>query len=388
MSNSDTVAEVQTSDAWAAVASLALGTFALVTSELLPIGLLPKIAADLHVAPGIAGLSVTGPGLMAALAAPILVGGFGGLDRRILLLLLAATLVISNTLVALAPSVMVLLLGRIILGIGVGGFWAVGAAAAGRLAPSASGRATALVFAGISGGTVIGLPLAAFLGGLFGWRFAFIGAAILSGLSLLAQGILIPKLPASPAPNLRALPAFVRQRQVVVALSAVALVIIGQFIAYTYIATYLGNAGAGQGMLSGVLLAYGAAGLLGNTLSGEFAQRSPHRLLGLIGLLLGVLLLLAPLAAGWITLAVAVVVVWGFAFGGVPVTLQIYMFKAAPGSPDAAGAVFVSTFQVALAAGAWFGGVVFDYAGLNPVLWVGGAVVLAMALVVGLFASL
>ena len=366
---------------WLAVLSLSLGTFALVTSELLPIGLLPKIAADLGVGEGTAGLSVTAPGIVAAIATPLLVTGSGRLDRRVLVLLLSLVLLASNLIVAVSTTLPILLAGRTLLGIGVGGFWAIGAAIAGRLAPAAGGRATALVFAGISGGTVIGLPAGTYLSSVFGWRGAFLAAAGLCALCIIAQGILIPKLPPQGSVSLRALPAFIRSPRVRLGLVLVALAISGQFAAYTYIVPYLKAAGANQAAISGALLGYGVAGLVGNQLAGEFAQRSVQTLLAAIGFVLGVTMLVAAALGHTPIPAIAMVLLWGFAFGGVPVTLQIYMFKAAPDSQESAGAVFVSTFQFALAVGAWIGGIAVDSAGLSAAILFGGAIVLGMGAV-------
>jgi hypothetical protein len=114
--------------AWLAVLSVGIGAFALVTTEFLPVGLLPAIAADLGITKGVAGLMVTIPGLIAAFAAIFVTVGSGRIDRRVVIWSLMGLLVVSNLLVALAPSFAVVLLGRALLGIGVGGFWAIGGA--------------------------------------------------------------------------------------------------------------------------------------------------------------------------------------------------------------------------------------------------------------------
>ena len=143
-----------TLSAWLAVLSVAIGAFALVTTEFLPVGLLPAIARDLGITDGQAGLMVTMPGLLAALAAPAVTVGAGRLDRRYVLLGLITLLLISNLAVAFSDSFITLLIGRLLLGIGVGGFWVIGVAVGPRLMPWAAVRATSLVFAGVSLGTV------------------------------------------------------------------------------------------------------------------------------------------------------------------------------------------------------------------------------------------
>ena len=152
---------------WLAVLSVGIGAFALVTSEFLPVGLLPAMAAELAISKGQAGLMITTPGIVAAFAAIFVTVGSGRLDRRIVLLALTALLVASNLLVALAPSYGWILLGRALLGVGVGGFWAIGSAIGPRLvAPQHASRAMSIIFAGVSLGTVAGVPAGALLGEL------------------------------------------------------------------------------------------------------------------------------------------------------------------------------------------------------------------------------
>ncbi len=126
-----------TRSAWLAVLSVAVGSFALVTTEFLPVGLLPSIAAELKVTEGLAGMMVTIPGIVAAFAAILVTIGVGKADRRYVIWALTATLIVSNLLVALSDSFAVILFGRALLGIGVGGFWAIGGALGNRLVPPA-----------------------------------------------------------------------------------------------------------------------------------------------------------------------------------------------------------------------------------------------------------
>jgi predicted MFS family arabinose efflux permease len=160
--------------AWWAVSSIAAGTFAFVTTEFLPVGLLSEVAESLKVSSGTAGLMVTVPGLAAAVAAPLLSVAAGRTDRRIVLLALTTMLIASNFIVALASSFGALLIGRFFLGIGVGGFWTFAVGIGRQLVREQSrARATAVILAGISVRTVCGVPAGATIGGLAGWRVAF-----------------------------------------------------------------------------------------------------------------------------------------------------------------------------------------------------------------------
>ncbi|EXE30773.1 MFS transporter, partial [Acinetobacter baumannii] len=139
-----------TQGSWFAILAVAIAAFALVTSEFLPVGVLNSVAADLHISVGTAGLIITVPGIMAAIAAPLLPVSVKQLDRRYVLILLTAIMVIANTITAFAENFHVLLLSRLILGISIGGFWATAIALSGKLAPAnlPIAKATAVVMAG------------------------------------------------------------------------------------------------------------------------------------------------------------------------------------------------------------------------------------------------
>ena len=111
---------------WPAVGAVTLGAFALITMEFLPIGLLPEIADSLGISEGTAGLTVTAPGLAAALAAPAVVVRLASWDRRRVLLGLALLLVVSAAVGASAQGLAQMLVARVLLGVGIGGFWAIG----------------------------------------------------------------------------------------------------------------------------------------------------------------------------------------------------------------------------------------------------------------------
>jgi predicted MFS family arabinose efflux permease len=150
---------------------------------------------------------VTVPGLVAAAAAPAAASFARGVDRRILLLVLSALIVGADLIVANATSFRMALAGRTLLGLCVGGFWAFAVAAGRRLVPDAAGdRATAIVLAGISAGTVLGVPLATAIGNAAGWRNAFRLVALLALAIGAAQLFLLPRLPGSVSGSPRASP--------------------------------------------------------------------------------------------------------------------------------------------------------------------------------------
>ncbi|MEU3521974.1 MFS transporter [Streptomyces sp. NPDC006654] len=356
-------------------------SFVLVLSEFLPIALLPAISDSLHVATGTAGLLVVVPGLTAAVAAPLLTVASGRLDRRHVLLALAALITLSDALAALASSMPVMIVARLLLGLGVGGFWAMGAGVGSRLVPPAdTGRATSLITAGISAGTVISLPLGAFIGHLAGWRTAFVSAAVASLLSLLFLSAVLPALKTTEAVSLGTLGEALRRPPVVFALLATAVVFFGHFTAYTYITPYLQQyAHFSPGGVTAVLLGYGLAGLAGNFLAGLVSGKSLRVITAVTALLLSAAVLLLTVLTTTVGV-VLLILLWGAAFGAVPLIAQVRVIRAFPQAPDASLALLVTASQTFLAIGSLTGGVLTDRHGATAAFAFGAVVVLLSAL--------
>jgi predicted MFS family arabinose efflux permease len=377
-----------TAPAWLAVASLAISTFASVTTEFLPIGLLTNVAASLHVSEGAAGLMITMPGVMAALTGPLLIVAAGRLDRRIVLLVLSCILVASNVLAALAPNLATMLVARVLLGLVVGGFWTFAPGATGYLVPPAlQTRAMSYVLAGISMATIAGVPAGALLGNLAGWRSAFAASAAVAVAVLLLQVRVLPPMPAARAIRPRELLAPLAHRGARLGLIVALLLVGGHFVGYTYLRPMLhGVFGLAPQDITTLLLVYGVAGFAGTFAGGQLVMRSVRgtalAAAGLIALvLLGSALAATGMHAGLPAGALAVLA-WGAAFGLVPVAMTTWMLTALPGSPEAGQALLVSFFQVAIATGAFVGGVVVDGAGIASVLLLGGVLAALAALLI------
>ncbi|MBB4931757.1 putative MFS family arabinose efflux permease [Lipingzhangella halophila] len=361
---------------WMAVCAVTLGIFTLMTTELVPVGLLRPIGASLAVSDGAAGLMVTGPGLVAAVSAPVTIVVLGRTDRRVVLALLLGVLVAANLTSALAPHFAVLLAARLLVGVSIGGFWAIAGSLALRLvAERHVARATSIIFGGVAAASVLGVPLATVLGDLAGWRTAFAG---LGALGLVAVGlllILVPRLPASEPIRFGELPSLVRTNVGVRAgIVLTVLLVTGHFTAFTYVRPLLSDvSGVAAGLVGGLLLGYGAVGIAGNFLAGAGAGRDARRTVLWIAVLLSAALPVfalvgtTPLGGG------AALLLWGMAYGGVSVGLQSWMIATAPRAAEAATALFVCAFNAAIAFGALFGGLVVDTLDVPAAPWAGTA---------------
>lgn len=352
--------------AWGVVVSLALGVFGLVTAEFLPASLLTPLAQDLGVTEGTAGQAVTATAVVGAIAAPTMAIVTKRLDRRLVMWGLTVLLILSNLLAAFASSLPVLLIARIMLGISLGGFWSMSAAMAMRLVPMRlMPRAMSIILTGVSVATVCAAPVGAYVGDIWGWRTAFMIAAVVGALALLVQIATLPKLPPAGVASFRTLLEVIKRPLIRVALLVVLLVASGHFAGFTYVRPFLEKVPALDiETISLVLLAYGIGGFFGN-FAGEFmAERSLKTAVGLAPLLIAVAALLLLTIGASPAVAAIAVAAWGFAFGAVPVGLQTWLVRAAPDQAESAGGLMVATFQVAIALGAVFGGLLVDNAGV------------------------
>jgi predicted MFS family arabinose efflux permease len=381
-----TVAESATPvRAWLAVGTVALAASVFVTTEFLPVGLLTHVARTFGVTAGDAGLMVTGPGLVASLAAPSVTIAVRHADRRLVLCALTALLAASDLLAAVAPSFPILLIARLLFGVGLGGFWAIGAGLGARLVAERSvGQATAIIFAGVSIGTLLGVPAGALIANLADWRTAFYAALDLSALSLVGLVVLLPPLRVESRVTVRDLFAILETRTGRVSLAAMTLALSAQFATYTYISPFLqGVSGFAGKTIPAILLAYTTVGVAGNFLAGAMASRNLRlTLLASIVLLMGAVWLL-PFTAGWAPGSIALLTVWGLAYGGMPVALQLTMARAAGRAPEGGSALFVANYQASIALGSLLGGQLVDRLGLATDMRLGALLAAAALALLG-----
>lgn len=374
----------RTEPAWGAVVSLALGVFGLVTAEFLPASLLTPMARDLGVSEGVAGQAVTATAIVAAIAAPTMAIMTRRMDRRLVMWMLTVFLILSNLLATFASSLTVLLLARVVLGVALGGFWAMSAAMALRLVPMRlMPRAMSIILTGVSLATVTAAPVGAYVGDIWGWRTAFMMATVVAALALLVQVATIPKLRPVGVASFRTLLEVLERPSIRVALLVVLLVASGHFAGFTYVRPFLEKVPAFDiQTISLVLLAYGVGGFFGNLAGGFMAERSLKTAVALAPLLIALAAISLLVMGASAPVSAAAVAVWGFAFGAVPVGLQTWLVREAPDQAESAGGLMVATFQVAIAMGAVFGGLLVDHAGVASAFAYCGAATLLAALTV------
>lgn len=368
---------------WWAVVAVMIGIFLLVTAEQLPIGLLSQVATSMGVMPGVAGLMVTVPGVVAAFSAPLLPVAVGRLDRRIMLTVLMLVMVAGSVLSSLASSFALLLAARVLVGLSIGGFWAVAGSIAPRLVPEDQvPKAMTMIFGGVAAASVLGVPLGTLLGDLSNWRVAFGALGGFSLLTALALWCWLPPLPPREPVRLRILAQQFSNRGVRVAVLTTAFVVVGHFAAYTFISPILQEiSGIPQRHVSSLLLLYGAAGIVGNILAGMFAGRHPYRAVLAIPSLLVIVVAIFPLLGIQPNSGVMLLMVWGAVFGSVSVSIQTWILRTAPNT-EAATALMAFTFNMSIGLGAMLGGRIVDGTSLPIAMWAASGLFLLGALLV------
>ncbi|MGO4713481.1 MFS transporter [Bradyrhizobium sp. 2TAF24] len=369
--------------AWAAVVSMALGVFSLVTAEFLPASLLTPMAADLRISEGVAGQAVTVTAVVALVTSLLISAATRRVDRRHVLLAFSVLLIVSNLLVAFAPGLTFLLLGRVLLGIALGGFWTMSAAVAMRLVPEPLvPRALSMIFTGVSAATILAAPVGSYLGEIIGWRNVFLITLVLGVVTLVVQLATLPSMAPSGLTRLRTLVDVLMRPGIGLGMLAAMLVFTGHFAFFTYIRPFLETVtGAGIGAVSAILLGFGIANFLGTWLAGPMLERSLRLTLIAMPLLMGVLgislVALASPAADAVMVAL-----WGLAFGAVPVAWSTWLTRTVPDQAESAGGLLVAAVQLAIAIGAAAGGMLYDFSGTSGVFSASSLVLLVAGLII------
>jgi DHA1 family inner membrane transport protein len=343
-----------------AVLALAMGGFAIGTTEFMVMGLLPQVAEGVDVSIPTAGHLISAYAVGVVVGAPVLAFFGARLPRRGLLLALMAAYAGANALSAVAGSYGLLLFARFLCGVPHGAFFGVASLVAARLAPRGrEGRAVATVMIGLSVANVVGVPVATWLGQAVGWRAAF---WVATALAVLTAALVTTFLPASPgnadATGRRELRLFA-EPQAWLTLLAGAIGFGGMFALYSYIAEVVTKVGGlAEGAVPVFLLAFGLGMVAGTWVAGALADWSVFRSLLGSSLAMAVLLLLYAVLAptGWWALVPAFLV--AVSSSVLVVNLQLRLMSVAGDAQTLGAAMNHSSLNIGNAVGAWVGGLV------------------------------
>ncbi|NKN35262.1 MFS transporter [Agrobacterium sp. a22-2] len=354
---------------WLAVLSMAATSFALVSAEFMPAGLLTPMARDLGVSEGMAGQVVTATASVGAVTAILSNVLIGRLNRKTVLVGLSALAVGSNILAATATDFWLLLLGRAGLGIALSAFWALSVAVVARLVGAhATGRGMAIVTLGVSLATIAAPSMGALISDWLGWRVAMAMTAGLAALAMLLQWLSLPTLPATTSNSLADVFRLTRRRGIQIGMLAILLLMTGHFAGSVYVRPFLEQVTLlSTGPIALALLGFGIAAVIGNIAGGRMADANIRIALAVTAALMAFAALALVLWGVHIGVAFGFTALWGFAFGMAPVVLPTNLSRAAPDALEAAGSLMVTSFQVAITIGAVVGGYIVDtYGATGP----------------------
>lgn len=374
---------------WSGVFAMTLCVFALIASEFMPVSLLTPMAVDLQVSEGMAGQGIAISGAFAVLTSLSISWLARTLDRKLLLLALAGLMAVSGLIVGLAPDYQTYMVGRALIGVVIGGFWAMSAATAMRLVPAPQvPKALAIFNGGNALATVVAAPLGSYLGSIIGWRGAFFCVVPVAAIALVWMLISLPPMPVEPRkPGSGNVFKLLKNRSVALGMVGCGAFFMGQFALFTYLRPFLETATrVDVSTLSLILLVIGAAGFIGTLIIGRVLRRSLFQTLIVIPVLMALIALaLIPFGHSIIVVA-ALLGLWGLLATAAPVGWWSWIAQAMPNNAEAGGGLMVAVIQLSIALGSTVGGMLFDSHGYQST-FVASAIVLLLGAAVTVLTS-
>jgi DHA1 family inner membrane transport protein len=371
---------------WVGLLTLSALIFTTVTSEFLPTGLLPDIAAEFEVSEAQVGFLVTIFAASVVVSAAPLATLTRRFSRKPLILVVLGVFVLANILAAIAPTYAVLVVARVLGGLTHGLFWAVVGAYSAHLVPrNQIGRAVAITSAGGTAAFVLGVPVGTAIGHLVGWRLAFVALAfIMVILAIMTVRFLPPVQHLDPLKTGEiALP--MRKDKTVPAIIVICITVVLLITAHNIFSTYvvpflIGPGGIDPSAVAGLLFLYGGGGAIGLVLAGAITDRYPRAGLVIATVVVIVMVLVIGLLPHVTPVLIAAILLWGIAFGGIPTMIHArILMSASKRMRDIAAAYLTTSFNAAIGGGALIGGLLLTSYGVGILPFVNaGGLVLAI----------
>jgi len=342
--------------------ALAVGAFAIGTTEFSPMGFLPEIARDLEISIPRAGMLISAYALGVMLGAPLMTLWLSRYSKRKSLILLMAIFTIGNILATLAPNYLGLMGARIITSLNHGAFFGIGSVVAASVVPKdKQASAVAMMFMGLTIANIGGGPLGTWVGQHIGWRMAFLGISLLGLLTMFSLWKALPEGQSSQKPDVRQELQVLTRLPVVLALLTTVMSAGAMFALYTYIAPSLQSfTQASPALITLMLVLIGVGFSIGNHLGGKFADLSLDKTLIGFLILLMLMMLLFPILASTALGAGLALIIWGAAAFAVVPPLQMRVMSVAYDAPGLASSVNIGAFNLGNALGAIAGASVLN----------------------------
>lgn len=357
----------------------------LIAAEFMPVSLLTPIAADLGATQGMAGQAISISGLFAVATSLLIPTVASRFERRNVLMALTAIMLASLILIAAAPNFAVFMAARALLGITVGGFWALATATIMRLVPDDEvPRALGVLYMGNAVAAAFAAPVGSYVGGLIGWRGVFWAMTPIVVINLIWLWKSLPAMQSAPASPVSKVLGLLKRRNVAFAMLGVMLTFAGAFTVFTYLRPFLETfTRVSVPQLSILLLGLGLAGFAGTYGASALIGRHLHSLMRWLPMALGAVTL-AMLGAGHVFWAVGLLmIVWGVLNSAIPVCWSTWLSKGIADEPDSGGGLMVAAIQLAIMLGGAFGGLLLDRMSITATMIGGTALLIVASISVG-----
>lgn len=345
---------------WLSLAALAVGGFAIGTTEFASMGVLPDVASGFGVSIPTAGWGITAYALGVVVGAPLIAVLAADVPRKRLMVGLAAALLVGNLASALAPTFGAFVAARFASGLPHGAYFGIGAVVASSLVPPhLRGRSVALMMTGLTVANVAGVPLSTLVGQVAGWRVTYLSVVLLALLTVLAVHVLVPPTATDGAAGPRRELSALGRPQVWLTLALGSVGYGGLFAVYAYISPTLTTVtGLPVAAVPAVLAVFGVGLTAGTLVGGRLADWSVDRTIALGLGAAAVSGLLFSLVAHAAVAAVVVVLMVAFFPAATMAALTLRLMDSARDGKALASSLNHSALNIANALGAWLGGLV------------------------------
>lgn len=363
------------------VAVLALGVFGIITTEIGIVGVLPLIADRFSISTAEAGWLVSIFALVAAVSGPFVVLMTSGLNRKSVLMASSAVFAVANVVYAFATGFGWMMAFRIIPAFVHPVFFAVALTTAARMVPAEdAGKAATRIFAGVTVGFALGVPVTAFLGSQFSLEAAFLFGGVVNLAAFVGIWVCLPSMPAGPRTTYSGQLGVLRRPLLWLNLGSVVLIFAAMFSVYSYFADYLGQVAKVDGTwVSALLVTFGVVMVFGNSLFGLLLERNLLRTVIAFPLLYASVYALVFALGPYQLPMVAAVLIWGALHSGGLIVSQRWVGLDTADAPDFGNSLFISFSNLGITAGAALGGWSIWTAGIRALPWT-GAILAGLAL--------
>lgn len=361
---------------------ISLGVFGIINTELGVVGILPQVSEKYGVTTTQAGMLISLFALVIALFGPLMTLLFSGINHKKMMAWVLAIFVISGLISAYAPNYTVLLIFRIIPAFLHPVYFSVAfMAAVNSVGKEHSSNAIAKVFMGLTAGMVFGIPITSYISDSISLEAALLFSGFVNLIALISILVFLPSMPVQGKMSHSKQLGILKKPQIWLSVATVGLIPSAMFAVYAYFAEYMSKITELSGKeISGMLILFGAAGILGNIIAGKIFSRNMIKSAILFPFFAVAVYLLLYFLGTYSFPMILIVIAWGIVLTiGLNLT-QNWLTSVATDAPEFANGLFVSFTNLGITLGTYVGGLFLAHLGVHQVVW-GGIIFLSLGFV-------